>query len=75
MSYDLLGSKTAMSDPNKGAWSYEYNGFGELTKQTDAKGQTSAMTYDGLGRMATRARGEVSRRGSSLAFCLLGLVI
>ena len=61
MSYDGLGRKTAMSDPNKGSWSYEYNGFGDLTKQTDAKSQTSTLTYDGLGRMVTR----VDRRSNN----------
>ncbi len=54
LSYDLLGRKTAMDDPDKGQWAYTYNGFGELTSQTDAKGQRSAMGYDGLGRMVSR---------------------
>ena len=31
-----------------------YNALGELVSQTDAKGQTTAMTYDKLGRMIGR---------------------
>ncbi|MGM8228508.1 FG-GAP-like repeat-containing protein [Cellvibrio sp. ARAG 10.3] len=37
-----------------GWWYYNYNGFGELISQIDAKGQTTTMTYDLLGRVKTR---------------------
>ncbi|WP_299945311.1 RHS repeat-associated core domain-containing protein [uncultured Microbulbifer sp.] len=53
--YDILGRKTRMVDPDKGTWTYGYDGFGELAWQRDAKGQGTAMTYDTLGRMVTRA--------------------
>ena len=62
IAYDILGRKTAMNDPDKGAWSYDYNGFGELVEQTDAKLQKSTMTYDTLGRMKTR----IDRTATSL---------
>ena len=52
--YDLIGQKIETNDPDRGVWTYEYNSFGELALQTDAKGQTQAMTYDGLGRVLTR---------------------
>jgi len=54
MTYDELGRKRTMDDPDKGDWVYIYNDFGELITQTDAKGQIQTMTYDGLGRMKTR---------------------
>ena len=62
MKYDIRGSKTGMNDPDMGmdpvagayAWKYEYNGFGELVKQTDAKAQDTLMEYDRLGRMTKR---------------------
>ncbi|MCA0899162.1 FG-GAP-like repeat-containing protein [Microbulbifer agarilyticus] len=54
LTYDIVGRKIAMDDPDKGQWSYQYTGFGELKQQTDAKGQTSSMTYDKLGRMVNR---------------------
>ncbi|WP_444885233.1 RHS repeat-associated core domain-containing protein [Microbulbifer sp. PSTR4-B] len=53
--YDNLGRKTRMVDPDKGTWTYGYTGFGELAWQKDAKGQGTAMSYDALGRMVTRA--------------------
>ena len=34
-----------------GAWSYAYDGFGELVSQTDAKNQTTSLSYDVLGRL------------------------
>lgn len=37
-----------------GWWTYKYNGFSELVKQTDAKGQSTEFTYDLTGRMSTR---------------------
>ncbi|WP_390593129.1 Ig-like domain-containing protein [Simiduia litorea] len=52
--YDRLGRKTYMSDPDKGAWQYVYNAFGELLEQTDAKLQRVVMVYDDLGRMTSR---------------------
>ncbi|MCG8371189.1 MAG: FG-GAP-like repeat-containing protein, partial [Proteobacteria bacterium] len=56
--HNALGQKTQMrvphSDPGKGVWTYEYNHFGEMVKQTNANGHTSEMTFDGLGRMKTR---------------------
>ncbi len=54
MTYDTMGRKESMDDPDKGTWTYKYNAFGELTSQTDAKGQTSNISYDLLGRMVSR---------------------
>ncbi len=54
MDYDVFGRKVWLDDPDKGYWQYDYNAFGELEVQTDAKLQTSTMTYDRLGRIATR---------------------
>ena len=56
--HNVLGQKKSMrvphSDPTKGFWSYDYNHFGEMAKQTNGNGHTSEMTYDGLGRLKTR---------------------
>nr|MDJ0698931.1 FG-GAP-like repeat-containing protein [Woeseiaceae bacterium] len=53
-----LGQKTLMETPDSrsgaGTWTYRYNHFGELKKQTNPNGHTSQMTYDGAGRMKTR---------------------
>lgn len=50
MTYDTLGRKTAMHDPDMGNWSYLYDAAGNLTKQTDAKGQVLWFQYDALNR-------------------------
>lgn len=54
MTYDLLGRKVAMQDPNVGNLSYSYDLRGNLVSQTDAKGQTLTFTYDLLGRVLTK---------------------
>ncbi|MFN9730651.1 MAG: hypothetical protein ACK59M_09335 [Pseudomonadota bacterium] len=54
MSYDALGRKTTMDDPDKGLIAYEYNALGELIRQTDAKGQVQTLHYDALGRVWRR---------------------
>ena len=43
-----------MTDPNMGRWTYHFNVFGELERQTDAKGQTTQNDYDALGRLVRR---------------------
>jgi len=52
--YDPHGRKIAMTDPAMGSWSYSYNSFGEMERQTDAKQKTVRMDYDVLGRMIRR---------------------
>jgi RHS repeat-associated protein len=53
--YDLRGRKIRSVDPDMGDWRYQYNGFGDLIGQTDAKGQTTFMTYDVLGRKTSKS--------------------
>ncbi|WP_160317527.1 RHS repeat-associated core domain-containing protein [Ornatilinea apprima] len=52
--YDLGGRKLSMNDPDMGNWSYTYNALGELTVQTDARGCTSNLAYDALGRVTSK---------------------
>jgi len=54
ITYDGLGRKIGMIDPDMGAWTYGYNAQGQLISQTDAKGQTMAFGYDALGRMTSK---------------------
>ncbi|MBI1958741.1 MAG: RHS repeat protein, partial [Candidatus Rokubacteria bacterium] len=54
MTYDALGRKGAMQDPNMGHWTYGYDVTGNLTSQTDARGQTLTFTYDLQGRILTK---------------------
>jgi RHS repeat-associated protein len=48
--YDTTGNKIATTDPDLGHWEYQYNGFGEIAWQRDAKGQITSIEYDALGR-------------------------
>ena len=45
---------TNSAQPQPGWWLYQYNAFGELTRQIDAKGQISTLSYDLLGRLVAR---------------------
>jgi len=56
-SYNAVGHKLTLVDPDLGSWIYAYNAFGELTGQTDAKGQSTAVVMDNLGRMTSRTEG------------------
>lgn len=61
LEYDDLGNRTKSIDPAMGTWSYVYNGFGELTQQTDGKGQITSIEYDKLGRIVKKTlAGQVS---------------
>ena len=60
--YDTAGNRLTVSDPDLGNWSYIYDKANRLISQTDARGVTTAMTYDQMGRPLTRtvpATGEV----------------
>ncbi|MDM8557034.1 toxin TcdB middle/N-terminal domain-containing protein, partial [Desulfococcaceae bacterium HSG7] len=48
--YDTLGRKTAMDDPDMGAWAYGYDRNGNLVNQQDARGIVTAIEYDELNR-------------------------
>jgi RHS repeat-associated protein len=45
-------------DVDRGTWSFVPNALGELTSQTDAKGQTTSFAYDKLGRPTSRSEAE-----------------
>ncbi|MHC6157517.1 RHS repeat-associated core domain-containing protein [Bradyrhizobium elkanii] len=57
--YDELGNKIAVSDPDLGLWSYQHDPFGHVVWQTDAKGQITTMEYDLAGRPFRRAAQDV----------------
>ena len=56
ITYDGLGRKTRVQDPDTGTWSYGYDALGHLLRQTDAVGNQLTFTYDLLGRL-TRQQG------------------
>jgi RHS repeat-associated protein len=52
--YDVMGNRLSLNDPDMGQWEYRYNAFGELKWQKDAKGQIKRLEYDNLGRVVTK---------------------
>ncbi|ONF83288.1 SpvB/TcaC N-terminal domain-containing protein [Leptospira santarosai] len=53
-SYDAFGKLRGESDPDLGVSSYIYNAFGDLTSSTNAKGVTTNLLYDSIGRILTK---------------------
>jgi RHS repeat-associated protein len=51
MSYDKIGRKIAMDDPDMGHWAYAYDVNGNLIWQKDAKGVETEFRYDRLNRL------------------------
>lgn len=70
MTYDSLGRKMTMTDPDMGSWSYTYDVSGNLIQQVDAKNQTTTFQYDPLNRLMakTRADGSASYYGYDETF-------
>jgi RHS repeat-associated protein len=59
MTYNSLSKKIGMSDPDMGSWLYEYDSSGNLTLQTDARGQKIRFEYvDGLNRVTRKHYGD-----------------
>jgi len=50
---DGWGRKTKTTDPSAGVYTYEYNGFGEITKETTPKGVTD-YTYSPIGKLVQK---------------------
>ena len=55
MTYDMLGQRVAVADPDMGLWQYDYDLAGRLNTQTDARGQQIKCYYsDAAGRLTRR---------------------
>ena len=50
ISIDGWGNKIAMNDPNAGNYTYAYDAFGQIIKETTPKGSTDT-SYDNFGRL------------------------
>ena len=51
ITYDSLGRKISMTEPNSGTLAYKYNDLGILTEQKDAKNQVQYFQYDEANRI------------------------
>jgi RHS repeat-associated protein len=50
---DGWGRKTKLTDPSAGIYEYQYDGWGQLIKETTPKGTTD-ITYDGNGKISKK---------------------
>jgi RHS repeat-associated protein len=57
ITYDTLGRKTGLDDPDMGEWGYTYDALGNLITQTDAKLQVTTLCYDALNRVTEKIFG------------------
>ena len=51
---DSRGNRIRLQDPDAGTNTYEYNAYGEIVRQVDARGDTLKITYDNIGRIIQR---------------------
>lgn len=49
--YDSLGRRLSMDDPNKGIWTYEYDDVGNIVRREDANGNIWRFEYDARNRL------------------------
>lgn len=66
ISYDALGRKTDMTDPDMGTWSYEYDPAGNLVEQADANGNSLCFSYDKLNRILSKEIGSFPCPGTQI---------
>ena len=52
--FDNVGHKIQVNDPDKGNWRYYYNALGEVRREVNGNGQEKWLSYDALGRTVTR---------------------
>ncbi|WP_243398024.1 SpvB/TcaC N-terminal domain-containing protein [Leptospira kmetyi] len=52
--YDAFGRLRQDSDPDLGVASFTYNSFGDLTSSTNARGITTNLSYDSIGRITVK---------------------
>lgn len=66
MTYDALGNRNSLHDPNYGLTTYEYNAFNELTKQTTPKLDETAFYYNASGNLIQRVETDKKKNSSEI---------
>jgi len=71
--YDSQGNKNRIQDPDAGIIDFEYNGFGEMRRQTWQKGDATnrksmTLSYDQLGRQTQRLDTPAANKGSPTTY-------
>ena len=57
-SYDAVGNRTSLSDPDAGTTTYTYDALGREISKIDGRGIAFSTTYDYLGRVTARTAGN-----------------
>ncbi|MCL2026984.1 MAG: FG-GAP-like repeat-containing protein [Bacteroidales bacterium] len=59
--YDYRGFQNALQEPNLGETIlYDYDAYGMLRSQTNARGQATTFTYDAVGRMISEVSPDIN---------------
>lgn len=59
ISYDVLGRRTGLVDPDSGPRQFLYNAFGEQKREIDGRGTVLDSQYDRLGRLSIKTMSTV----------------
>ncbi|MFC1715686.1 toxin TcdB middle/N-terminal domain-containing protein [Candidatus Poribacteria bacterium] len=59
-SYDSLGRKTKLVDPDLGTWTYAYDTAGNLIEQNDSIGNVITLAYDAINRITSKNSSNVN---------------
>jgi YD repeat-containing protein len=65
--FDHLGRKWKVTDPDLGTWTFTYDANGNITSQTDAKGNIITFAYDPINRMIKKTYPGNARGGLTTA--------
>jgi len=65
ITYDALGNRISLSDPDYGVMTSEYNAFNELTKSISPKSDETFYYYDALGRTIRRVEFDNEKKTST----------
>jgi RHS repeat-associated protein/uncharacterized repeat protein (TIGR01451 family) len=68
ITYDWLGRKTSMTDPDMGPWTYAYDSRGNLVTQIDARQQSLGFEYDPLNRLIEKTNLNTSQSIASYIY-------
>lgn len=68
LTYDWLGRKTQMQDPDMGTWTYGYDNAGNLLRQTDARSNSVCFDYDDLNRVTIKTARTGTDCNASLSY-------
>jgi RHS repeat-associated protein len=67
LTYNMLGWRTRLDDPNQGVTLTEFTPTGATRRSRDARGVTITSSYDVLSRLVTEHRGDVATPDQLLA--------